>query len=83
MSLFGLEHRRGRALARPGPHHVVTTPAVAAQLRERLPDQPLVEVARNTDLAGEGWYYWLDSFGIGYFGVRFGPDGRVTGTHGN
>src|SRR5262249_24749961 len=27
--------------------------------------------------AGESWYYWLDSFGIGYFGVRFGPDGRV------
>jgi hypothetical protein len=32
---------------------------------------------------GEGWYYWLDSFGMGYFGVRFGPDGRVIGTHGN
>lgn len=31
----------------------------------------------------ESWYYWLDSFGIGYFGVNFGPDGRVTGTHGN
>ena len=31
----------------------------------------------------ESWYYWLDSFGIGYFGVRFGPEGRVTGTHGN
>lgn len=32
---------------------------------------------------GESWYYWLDSFGIGYFGVRFDPDGRVAGTHGN
>ncbi len=31
----------------------------------------------------ESWYYWLDSFGIGYFGVRFGPEGRVIGTHGN
>jgi hypothetical protein len=31
----------------------------------------------------ESWYYWLDSFGIGYFGVRFGPEGQVTGTHGN
>jgi len=32
---------------------------------------------------GERWYYWIDSFGIGYFGVLFGPDGRVIGTHGN
>ena len=31
----------------------------------------------------ESWYYWIDSFGIGYFCVRFGPEGRVTGTHGN
>jgi hypothetical protein len=31
----------------------------------------------------DSWYYWIDSFGIGYFGVRFGPEGRVTGTHGN
>jgi outer membrane protein assembly factor BamE (lipoprotein component of BamABCDE complex) len=31
----------------------------------------------------ETWYYWLDSFRIGFFGVRFGPDGHVTGTHGN
>src|SRR5947209_16578287 len=31
----------------------------------------------------ESWYYWLDSFGIGYFGVHFGSEGRVTGTHGN
>jgi hypothetical protein len=31
----------------------------------------------------ERWYYWLDSFGMGYFGVHFGPDGRVEGTHGN
>jgi SmpA / OmlA family len=31
----------------------------------------------------ESWYYWIDSFGIGYFGVRFGPKGRVIGTHGN
>jgi hypothetical protein len=32
---------------------------------------------------GESWYYWIDSFDISYFAVRFGPDGRVTGTHGN
>jgi hypothetical protein len=31
----------------------------------------------------EGWYYWLDSFGIRYFGVDFGPDGRVIRTYGN
>ncbi len=31
----------------------------------------------------ESWYYSLDSFTIGYFGVIFGADGRVTGTHGN
>jgi hypothetical protein len=32
---------------------------------------------------GEHWYYWIDSFGIRWFGVRFGPDGHVVGTHGN
>jgi outer membrane protein assembly factor BamE (lipoprotein component of BamABCDE complex) len=31
----------------------------------------------------ESWYYWIDSFGVSYFGVRFGPEGRVIGTHGN
>lgn len=31
----------------------------------------------------ESWYYWIDPFGAGYFGVRFGPEGRVKGTHGN
>jgi hypothetical protein len=30
---------------------------------------------------GVSWYYWLDSFNIHYFGVRFGPDGRVKSTH--
>jgi|SRR5579872_1358766 len=29
------------------------------------------------------WYYWIDSFGINWFGVQFGTDGRVTSTHGN
>jgi SmpA / OmlA family len=29
------------------------------------------------------WYYWIDSFGIAWFGVQFGTDGRVTGAHGN
>ena len=32
---------------------------------------------------GEHWYYWLDSFDMNYFGVQFGPDGRVVSTHGN
>jgi SmpA / OmlA family len=32
---------------------------------------------------GERWYYWCDSFGIGWFCVRFGPEGRVTGTYGS
>jgi SmpA / OmlA family len=31
----------------------------------------------------ESWYYWIDSFGAHYFGVIFGPEGRVTSTHGN
>jgi hypothetical protein len=38
---------------------------------------------RHKQSDGEHWYYWLDSFDISYFGVYFGPDGRVTGTHGN
>jgi len=32
---------------------------------------------------GEHWCYWIDSFSISYFGVLFGPDGRVIATHGN
>jgi hypothetical protein len=32
---------------------------------------------------GERWFYWLDSFGLGWFGVDFGPDGRVIHTYGN
>ncbi|VTU01201.1 ---NA--- : : SmpA_OmlA [Gemmataceae bacterium] len=29
------------------------------------------------------WYYWNDSYALGYETVWFGPDGRVTGVHGN
>jgi len=32
---------------------------------------------------GEQWYYWIDSFSVHWFCVRFGPAGRVIGTHGN
>jgi hypothetical protein len=32
---------------------------------------------------GEEWIYDLDSWGIGYFGIDFGPDGRVTHTGGD
>jgi len=31
----------------------------------------------------ESWYYWIDSFGVRYFGVQFDSDGRVIVTHGN
>ena len=31
----------------------------------------------------ESWYYWIDSFGIGWFAVDFGPDGNVERTYGN
>lgn len=31
----------------------------------------------------ESWYYWIDSFGIYWFGVDFGPDRRVIRTYGN
>jgi outer membrane protein assembly factor BamE (lipoprotein component of BamABCDE complex) len=37
--------------------------------------------SRNRD--GDFWYYMLDSYDIGWFGVHFGPDGKVTGTGGN
>jgi hypothetical protein len=32
---------------------------------------------------GESWYYWIDSWGLYWFCVRLGPDGRVISTHGN
>jgi hypothetical protein len=32
---------------------------------------------------GERWYYWMDSFSMRWFGVDFGPDGRVVRTYGN
>jgi hypothetical protein len=31
----------------------------------------------------ESWYYMLDPYDMYYFGVIFGPDGRVQTTHGN
>ncbi len=31
----------------------------------------------------ETWFYWLDSFDIHWFGVFYGPDGRVKSTSGN
>jgi hypothetical protein len=31
----------------------------------------------------ESWYYWIDSFGIQWFAVNFGPDERVIRTYGN
>jgi hypothetical protein len=38
---------------------------------------------RFTDGEEESWYYWTDSFGIGYFSVYFGSDGRVDHTGGD
>ncbi len=38
---------------------------------------------RNKQDNEECWYYWIDSFGIHWFGVSFGPDGRVRHTYGN
>ena len=38
---------------------------------------------RHKEDSGESWYYWLDSYGIGWFGIRFGPDGRVVRTYFN
>ncbi len=32
---------------------------------------------------GGHWYYWLDWFSIDWFGVLFGPDGRVTASGGS
>ena len=32
---------------------------------------------------GENWLYWIDSFGLGWFGVDFGPNGYVVRTYGN
>jgi hypothetical protein len=31
----------------------------------------------------EKWFYWFDSFGIGWFGVDFGSDGHVIRTYAN
>ena len=31
----------------------------------------------------ETWLYWIDSFGMYWVGVDFGPDGRVTNMYGN
>jgi hypothetical protein len=31
----------------------------------------------------KSWFYWIDAFGISWFGVDFGPDGRVKYTYGN
>jgi hypothetical protein len=39
---------------------------------------------RREKLRGEeSWFYDLDSFGVYWFGVDFGPDGRVRNTYGN
>jgi hypothetical protein len=32
---------------------------------------------------GETWYYWTDAFGLGYFRVQFGSDGRLDGVSSN
>ena len=32
------------------------------------------------DAEGESWFYWLDSYGIMWFGVYFYADGTVKGT---
>jgi hypothetical protein len=51
------------------------------------PDEVLSKLgpphSRNRNGDGESWYYMLDAYDMFYFGVIFGPDGRVTGTHGN
>jgi hypothetical protein len=38
---------------------------------------------RHKQGEGERWYYWIDSFGMHWFGVEFGPDGRVVHTYGD
>jgi 4-amino-4-deoxy-L-arabinose transferase-like glycosyltransferase len=49
--LVGWDELRAR-LSSPGRHHVVAPPSVAAEMRRRLPELPLEELARNTELAG-------------------------------
>lgn len=31
----------------------------------------------------ETWFYWIDTFGVHYFAVGFGPDRRVVNTYGD
>lgn len=46
----------------------------ADQLRELLGEPHL----RYDEADGEeSWYYWGDSYGFGYVGIRFGRDGQV------
>jgi hypothetical protein len=58
------------------------------EIREGMTGEEVVAVLgtpheRHEQDEGECWYYWIDSFGISWFAVRFGRDGRVVGTHGN
>jgi hypothetical protein len=46
-------------------------------------DEVVATLGTPHERHSDSWYYWIDSFGISWFAVDFGPDGRVAGTHGN
>jgi hypothetical protein len=50
-------------------------------------DEVVIALGSPHDVFKQGdeecWHYWIDSFGIQWFGVAFGPNGRVTNTYGN
>jgi hypothetical protein len=60
----------------------------SGKIREGMSKQEVTAIlgkphGHHTRANEETWYYWIDSFDIHYFAVRFGPDGKVAGTHGN
>lgn len=42
--------------------------------------EPHEKHPNNPQVGGEDWIYWTSTLKIGYLGIMFGPDGRVTGT---
>jgi hypothetical protein len=77
--LFRLAHGRAPLSAEKYQRAWNTKGLTANQLRELLGEP---HDRYDEDNGGETWYYWGDSYGVGYVGIRIGPDGRVESTWG-
>jgi hypothetical protein len=83
VAILGTPHERHKHGG--GTTDLAAAAASTVALSAGAPGQgPLLALpALVPERSAESWLYWIDSFSIGWFGLDFGPDGRVVHTYGS